>query len=98
MDFKENVKYVLNARGMTQVDLANKLGVTKQSIQHYLNGNITLAVVMKMAIALDTTIDTLVSEAPLSTRDDAIPNRSIPTATTLVCPHCGKEIKIIAKT
>lgn len=97
MDIKENIKYVLHKRGMTQVQLAEKLGVSKQQIQSYLNTNITLETIRKIAVALNTTMETLVSESPLYTRDEPVPTRNITTSTKLTCPHCGKEIDLIAK-
>jgi len=97
MVLKDNVKFILQKRGMTQEDLAKKMGVSKQSIHHYLNGNITLDVIQKIAVALDTTVETVCSETPLHIKDTLIPSRGITTATSLVCPHCGKDIDIIAK-
>lgn len=101
MNIKENVKYILQQRGMTQVELANKMGVTKQQIQSYLNGNATIDSLNKMAIAMDTTVETLVSEAPLLWKDKLIPNRSDEPAyaetAKLRCPHCGEEITVVLK-
>ena len=97
MNIKDNILYILKKRGMTQVELAEKMGVSKQQIQAYLRGSSTVTSLQKVAIALDTTLETIVSEVPLSVRNEAIPSRAIPTTTTLVCPHCGKEIIVIAK-
>lgn len=97
MNLRENIKYILEKRGMTQVQLAAKMGVSKQQMQYYINGNTTLKSLQKIAIALDTTMETLVSEVPLNTRNEAIPTRHIPTASRLVCPICGGEFDIIAK-
>lgn len=97
MNLRENIKYILERRGMTQVQLAAKMGVSKQQMQYYINGNTTIKSLQKIAIALDTTMETLVSEVPLNTRNEAIPTRHIPTASRLVCPICGGEFDIIAK-
>ena len=97
MDIKGNVKYILQQRGMTQTDLANRLGVSKQQVQSYLNGNTTVESLLKMAIALDTTVENIVSEIPLAYKDQSIKPQENFTASTLVCPHCGEEIKILAK-
>lgn len=94
---KENIKFVLYKRKMTQVDLAKKMGVSRQQIQSYLNGNPSAETLRKIAIALDTTVDTITAETPLYIREDPIPTRSNITATKLVCPHCGQEIIITAK-
>ena len=97
MDIKENIVFVLHKRKMTQAELAKKMGVSPRNVQYYLKGNITLDTLQKMAIALDTTVETLVSEQPLFLKNDPVPNRSTMTTTTLICPHCGQEFSLIAK-
>ena len=101
MNIKENVKYILQQRGLTQVQLANRMGVTKQQIQSYINKNATIDSLLKMAVALDTTVETLVSETPLALKDVPIPSRDKEagdfSVARIFCPHCGEEITIIAK-
>lgn len=97
MNIRENIKYILSKRGMTQVDLARKMGVSKQQIQSWISKNATIDSLQRMAVVLDTTVETLVSEVPLNIRNEAIPTRHIPTTTRLVCPFCGKEMDLIAK-
>lgn len=97
MDIRENIKYILKDRGMTQVELAEKMGVSKQQIQSYISRNATVDSLQRIAIALDTTLETIVSEVPLNLRNDPIPSRHIPTTTKLICPHCGKEMDLVAK-
>lgn len=97
MNIRENIKYILSKRGMTQVDLARKMGVSKQQIQSWISKNATIDSLQRMAVVLDTTVETLVSETPLNLRAEPIPSRHIPTTTRLVCPHCGKEMDIVAK-
>lgn len=97
MDINGNIKYVLKKRGLTQTELADKMGVSKRTVQYYTNGNITIETLIKMAIALDTTVETLVSEVPLALKEEAVPTRTNTTVTKLVCPHCGEEITVYAK-
>ena len=97
MDIKENVRYVLEKRGMTQTDLAKKLGVSKTAVGYYLRGNITIGNLQKIADALDTTIETLVSETPLYAKNEPIQNKGRVTTATITCPHCGDTITLIAK-
>ena len=96
MDIKENVRYVLEKRGMTQKALADKLGVSKTAVGYYLRGNITIGNLQKIADALDTTVETLVSETPLYAKKGPIQEKGRVTSTTIVCPHCGETISIIA--
>lgn len=97
MNIHENIKFVLKNRGMTQKDLADKLGVARRTAMYYLKGNITVETLEKIANALDTTVETLVSETPLHLKNDAIQQRVNTTASKLVCPHCGAEMTIVAK-
>lgn len=93
---KENVKFILQAKGLTQIDLAERLGVSKQNVQHLLNGNITLEKLDDIAKALNTVPAELVADPPLARRKTFL-QRAEPTHTTLTCPHCGKSIKITAE-
>lgn len=97
MDIRENIRYVLEKRGMTQKGLADKLGVSKTAVGYYLRGNITINNLQKIADALDTTVETLVSETPLSVKGGPIQDKGRVTSTTLICPNCGETISIIAK-
>lgn len=97
MDIKENVRYVLEKRGMTQKSLADKLGVSKTAVGYYLRGNITINNLQKIADALDTTVETLVSETPLHVKGGPIQDKGRITTSTLVCPFCGEPISIVAK-
>ena len=97
MDIKENINFILQQRGMTQTDIAEKLDVTRQTISYYLHGNITLQNLQRIADALDTTVEAIVSEVPLSAKGETIPKSGKTTVARLVCPHCGQEITIIAR-
>lgn len=97
MDIKENIRFVLEKRGMTQKDLADRLGVSKTAVGYYLHGNITIGNLQKIADALDTTVETLVSETPLAVKGGPIQDKGRVTSATIVCPHCGETINLIAK-
>lgn len=96
MDIAENVKYVLKERKMTQGEFADKMGVSLRSVQYYLNGNLSLETLQRMADALDTTVEAIVSETPLEVKG-TLPRGGGVSLTKLVCPHCGEEITIIAR-
>ena len=57
----ENLKSIRIAAGITQVDLAKKLGVTKQSVSNWENGNIQPSVEMiaKISEVLNVKTDVL---------------------------------------
>lgn len=97
MDIGENIKFILKVRKLNQTELAQILGVSKRTVQYYTTGNVSVDTLSKIAEALDTTVETLVSETPLYLKLDPIPTRTRMTDTKLVCPHCGEEITIMAK-
>lgn len=97
MDIAENIKFILKVRKLNQTKLAELMGVSKRTVQYYINGNITVDTLCKLADALDTTVETLVSETPLYLKLDPVPQKTRMTDTKLVCPHCGEEITIMAK-
>lgn len=97
MDIKENIRFILEKRGMTQKNLADKLGVSKTAVGYYLRGNITINNLQKIADALDTTVETIVSETPLYAKGGPIQDKGRVTSTSLVCPHCGEPISIVAR-
>ena len=92
---KENVVFILMAKGLTQEKLAEKLGITRQNLHYLLNGNITLDRLAEIAEALNTLPAELISNPPLTMKKSFI-QISEPTDTTLTCPCCGKILKITA--
>lgn len=90
---KENVVFILKSKGMTQLQLADRLGVSKQTIQHLLNGNITLERLFAIADALNTTPAELVANPPLAKRKSFV-EKGEPTHANISCPACGKILKL----
>lgn len=91
---RDKVQEILKSRGRSQIDLANALNVTRQTLHYYLTGNITLSTLEEIAAALDvepaellrTGADQLI-QAPRATQDHA---------PGIVCPYCGQIIRIEA--
>ena len=79
MDNNFRIAEILKSKGMTQKDLAEKIGISRVGLSKAINGNTTIITLRKIAAALD------VSPAELFVA---------PKATTATCPHCGKPIKI----
>ena len=61
----ERIRQLREARGMTQVELARQLSVTKQSVSNWENNNIQPSVEMAVAIAdfFGGTLDDLLGRA-----------------------------------
>lgn len=74
-----NIKQTIAAKGWTYKRLAEAMGITQPSLTSIVNGNPTLAKLQAMADAMGITVSELLGEDG---------------ATTITCPHCGKEIPI----
>ena len=76
---KLRIKELLQERGMTQVDLANKLGVTKITLsQNIARNNWTLGKLEDIAAALECRVVDLFDNSY-----------------TIQCPECGHKIEIV---
>lgn len=73
---------ILKSRGMTQTDLAEKIGISRVGLSKAINGNTTITTLSRIASALDVTVPELF--APAATN-------------TITCPHCGAVLEIKAK-
>lgn len=78
---KLRVKEICKAKGITQKDLANILGVTEITLTRVNNGNTSLSLLEKIASALNVPIQELFT-APMV------------GAASISCPHCGKSIAV----
>ena len=73
-----NIKKVIKDRGFEVKDIASRMGITPTGLSQHINGNPSVEVLERIAKAIGCDISELFE--PVSTR--------------IVCPHCGKEIKI----
>ena len=74
------VQEICKQQGITMQDLAKKMGVTYQALYAAVSGNPTIGKLGEIAKALGVGITDLLNE-------DKEEN-------TVVCPHCGKKIKL----
>lgn len=67
----ENIRKLRLARNMSQVELAKKLGVSKQSVSNWENDNIqpSVEMLMKIAACLNTSTDLLLGRCSQKTLD-----------------------------
>ena len=73
------IKEVMKEKGVGVQELADKLGVSRQALSRQINGNLMVDTAQRIADALGVSIAELFE------------SKSEPT---LICPHCGKEIKV----
>ena len=80
MDFRKRIKEICQARGITQKDLADKLGITDISLNKTLRGEYPqLQTLEKIALALEVPVSDLFEQ---------------PANDVVNCPHCGGKIKV----
>lgn len=80
------IKEILREKGITQQELADKLGVTRISVVKTLAGNPSQETLEKIATALNVPMWQLfASKEEINAKKDGI---------SITCPHCGKEIDI----
>lgn len=67
----EQIRYLRTAQGMTQVELAHRLGVSKQSVSNWESNNIqpSIELLEKIADLFGVTTDHLLGREPLRTLD-----------------------------
>lgn len=70
------VKEILKERGLSQKDLAGKMGVAEISLSRSINGNPSMDTLIKIAEALEVEMGELFSP---QSKD------------TMVCPKCGSK-------
>lgn len=73
------IKELCKQRGITQKELAEKIGISAVGLAKALGGNTTIATLEKIANALGVSIGALFCDAR-------------PGQTLIDCPHCGKPI------
>lgn len=79
---KLKVKEVIKTKGLTMQQVADTLGVTRDTLTRNINGNPTLETLEKIAKVLNVCVSDLLNEE--STVD---PN-------TITCPKCGTKFKM----
>lgn len=79
MDNEFRIAEILKDRGMTQTDLAERIGISRVGLSKAINGNTTITTLRKIATALGVEVPELF--AP-------------PKEDTVHCPHCGKPIRV----
>lgn len=76
------IKEICREKGIMLKDLAGMIGITEVGLSKSLNGNPNISRLEEIATALGVPVTELFEK----------PNKGV-----LVCPHCGKEIKLETK-
>ena len=81
MDNDFRIAEILKSKGMTQTDLAEKIGISRVGLSKAINGNTTITTLRKIATALDVEVSELF----------------IPKSNTIICPKCGTVLEFKEK-
>ena len=80
------IKQAIKESGSSVGELAQKMGVSRQTISRQINGaNITVETVQKIADALGLPVGQLFDQTPQPTNAEH---------NTITCPHCGTKLVI----
>lgn len=82
MDNEFRIAEILKENGMTQTDLAERIGISRVGLSKAINGNTTITTLRKIAVALGVTVPELFAPQPTN---------------TITCPHCGAVLEIREK-
>ena len=82
MYVNDNVKRICKEKNISFADLAEKIGVTRQTLYNQTENNPSLQTLERIAAALG------VSVADLVRRDTTTSENG------LICPHCGKPLHV----
>lgn len=87
---KDNVQKRLKELGLTQNELSAKLGVSRQTLHYYLNGNITISKLGEIAHILGLEAFQLIQPMDNTTQEK---QRNL---NGFICPYCGNKLKAVA--
>lgn len=77
------VKEVIKAKGLTMQQVADELGITRDTLTRNINGNPTIETLEKIAKTLGVSVSDLLNEK--KSEDDN---------NTITCPKCGTKFKM----
>jgi transcriptional regulator with XRE-family HTH domain len=83
MEITDKIRAIMASKGITQTELAKKLDLTQAAISSQLNRNMRVDNFLNILKALDVNPIDFFQET-----------QTTQTQTTIICPHCGKPIKI----
>ena len=76
------VKEVIKAKGLTMQQVADELGITRDTLTRNINGNPTIETLEKIAKTLGVSVSDLLNEEKPEDQN------------TITCPNCGKKFKM----
>ena len=79
MDNELRIAEILKSKGITQKDLAEKIGISRVGLSKAINGNTTITTLRRIAAALEVSVPELFAPQP---------------SNTITCPKCGTVLEV----
>ena len=79
MDNEFRLDEILNSKGITQKDSAEKIGISRVGLSKAINGNTTITTLRRIAAALEVSVPELFAPQP---------------SNTITCPKCGTVLEV----
>ena len=79
MDNEFRIAEILKSKGITQKDLAEKIGISRVGLSKAINGNTTITTLRRIAAALEVSGPELFAPQP---------------SNTITCPKCGTVLEV----
>ena len=79
MDNEFRIAEILKSKGITQKDLAEKIGISRVGLSKAINGNTTITTSRRIAAALEVSVPELFAPQP---------------SNTITCPKCGTVLEV----
>ena len=79
MDNEFRIAEILKSMGITQKDLAEKIGISRVGLSKAINGNTTITTLRRIAAALEVSVPELFAPQP---------------SNTITCPKCGTVLEV----
>lgn len=97
IDIRSNVKSLCKLQGITQKELAAKIGISETSLNVSLkpDSNPSIKTIEKIADGLGVSVSQLLTSPDEQTQPNQQPAEE--NAKVLRCPHCGEEIELYIK-
>ena len=79
MDNEFRIAEILKSKGITQKDLAEKIGISRVGLSKAINGNTTITTLRRIAAALEVSVPEIFAPQP---------------SNTITCPKCGTVLEV----
>ena len=79
MDNEFRIAEIFKSKGITQKDLAEKIGISRVGLSKAINGNTTITTLRRIAAALEVSVPELFAPQP---------------SNTITCPKCGTVLEV----